>query len=105
MKPLLVGWQFWAVLSAGFAALAAIFAQFGLAPGYLFWFCRAAPRASWICYFPRAQARRCRARRADRQAERCPRCGVVFLGERLSGANWLDVARIAAGAIVAAYRF
>jgi transporter family protein len=31
--------------------------------------------------------------------------GVIFLGERLSGANWLGVAMIAAGAILVAYRF
>ena len=31
--------------------------------------------------------------------------GVVFLGERLSGLNWLGVACIAAGAILVAYRF
>jgi uncharacterized membrane protein len=31
--------------------------------------------------------------------------GVIFLGERPSGANWLGVALIAAGAIVVAHRF
>jgi bacterial/archaeal transporter family protein len=30
MKPLLASWQFWAVLSAGFAALTAIFAKIGV---------------------------------------------------------------------------
>ena len=30
--------------------------------------------------------------------------GVVFLGERLSGANWLGVAMIAGGALLVAYR-
>lgn len=31
MKPLLANWQFWAVLSAAFAALTAIFAKIGVA--------------------------------------------------------------------------
>ena len=30
MKPLIASWQFWAVLSAGFAALTAIFAKIGV---------------------------------------------------------------------------
>ena len=30
MKPLMASWQFWAVLSAGFAALTAIFAKIGV---------------------------------------------------------------------------
>jgi transporter family protein len=30
--------------------------------------------------------------------------GVMFLGERLSGPNWLGVALIAAGAVLVAYR-
>src|SRR5712691_10759652 len=30
MKPLMVSWQFWAALSAGFAALTAIFAKIGV---------------------------------------------------------------------------
>eukprot|EP01030_Chromulinospumella_sphaerica_P026080 gene26080-26254_t len=30
MKELLGGWQFWAALSAGFAALTAIFAKVGI---------------------------------------------------------------------------
>ena len=32
MKPLLDTWQFWALLSAGFAALTAIFAKIGVGP-------------------------------------------------------------------------
>ncbi len=31
--------------------------------------------------------------------------GVLFLGEKLSGANWLGVAMIAGGAALVAYRF
>ena len=31
--------------------------------------------------------------------------GVLFLGEKLHGANWLGVAMIAGGAILVAYRF
>ncbi|MFK0687603.1 hypothetical protein ACFX5Q_05235 [Mesorhizobium sp. IMUNJ 23033] len=30
--------------------------------------------------------------------------GAIFLGERLSGSNWLGVALIAAGAVPVAYR-
>jgi transporter family protein len=30
--------------------------------------------------------------------------GVMFLGERLSGANWIGVALIAAGAVLIAYK-
>jgi transporter family protein len=30
--------------------------------------------------------------------------GAAFLGERLSGANWLGVALIAAGAVLVVYR-
>jgi transporter family protein len=30
--------------------------------------------------------------------------GVIFLGERLTAANWLGVALIGAGAILVAYR-
>jgi transporter family protein len=104
MKPLVASWQFWAVLSAGFAALTAIFAKIGVenvnsdfatfvrtivilfalalilsASGqwenlgavsrrtYLFLVLSGcATGASWNLLFPRVEARRCRARRADR---------------------------------------
>ena len=62
--------------------------------------------ASWLCYF--------RALKLGDAARVAPidklsvalvaMFGVVFLGERLSGANWLGVALIAGGAILAAWR-
>jgi bacterial/archaeal transporter family protein len=145
MKPLLASWQFWAVLSAGFAALTAIFAKIGVEnvnsdfatfirtivilfalalilsateqwqnPGsvsrrtYLFLVLSGcATGASWICYF--------RALKLGDAARVAPidklsvvlvaLFGVIFLGERLNGANWLGVGMIAAGAILVAYRF
>ena len=145
MKPLLASWQFWAVLSAGFAALTAIFAKIGVEnvnsdfatfvrtivilfalalilsateqwqnPGsvsrrtYLFLVLSGcATGASWICYF--------RALKLGDAARVAPidklsvvlvaLFGVIFLGERLSGANWLGVGLIAVGAILVAYRF
>src|SRR5882672_3691401 len=145
MKPLLASWQFWAVLSAGFAALTAIFAKIGVenvnsdfatfvrtivilfALGlilsateqwqnfgsvsrrtYLFLVLSGcATGASWICYF--------RALKLGDAARVAPidklsvvlvaLFGVIFLGERLSSANWLGVAMIAAGAVLVAYRF
>jgi len=62
--------------------------------------------ASWICYF--------RALKLGEAAKVAPIdklsvvlvaiFGVVFLGEKLSGTNWLGVALIAAGAVLVAYR-
>ena len=62
--------------------------------------------ASWICYF--------RALKIGEAAKVAPIdklsvvlvaiFGVIFLGERLSGPNWLGVALIGAGAILIAYR-
>lgn len=137
-------WQFWAVLSAVFAALTAIFAKVGieninsdfatfirtiiilatlamilLATGqfqspatistrtYVFLVLSGlATGASWICYF--------RALKIGEAAKVAPidklsvvlvaLFGVAFLGERLSGPNWLGVALIAAGAVLVAYR-
>ncbi|MCV3206733.1 EamA family transporter [Mesorhizobium sp. YC-39] len=137
-------WQFWALLSATFAALTAIFAKVGieninsdfatfirtiiilvvlgailLASGqfqppdtisgktWLFLgLSGLATGASWICYF--------RALKIGNAAQVAPIdklsvvlvavFGAVFLGERLSGANWLGVALIAAGAVLVAYR-
>ncbi len=145
MKPLMVSWQFWAILSAGFAALTAIFAKIGVENvnsdfatfirtivilfalavilsatqqwqdfgsvsrrTYLFLILSGcATGASWICYF--------RALKLGDAARVAPidklsvvlvaLFGVIFLGERLSGANWLGVGMIAAGAILVAYRF
>lgn len=62
--------------------------------------------ASWLCYF--------RALKLGDAARVAPLdklsvvlvavFGVAFLGERLSAANWLGVALIAAGAVLVAYR-
>lgn len=61
---------------------------------------------SWLCYF--------RALKLGDAARVAPIdklsvvlvavFGVIFLGERLSGANWLGVALIALGAVLVAYR-
>ena len=137
-------WQFWAALSAVFAAMTAIFAKVGVdnvnpdfatfvrtivillclaailsatgqfqSPGsiparsYLFLvFSGLATGASWVCYF--------RALKLGPASLVAPidklsvilvaLFGVLFLGERLTGVNWLGVAFIAAGAILVAYR-
>jgi bacterial/archaeal transporter family protein len=144
MNSALASWQFWAVLSAAFAALTAIFAKVGVenvnsdfatlirtivilmvtasivvATGqaqalgsistktYSFLVLSGmATGASWLCYF--------RALKLGQAAQVAPIdklsvvlvavFGVVFLGERLTGANWLGVALIAAGAVLVAYR-
>lgn len=144
MNSAFASWQFWAVLSAGFAALTAIFAKIGVenvnsdfatlirtvvilvviaaivtATGqaqalgsistrtYVFLgLSGLATGASWLCYF--------RALKLGNAAQVAPIdklsvvlvavFGVLFLGERLSGANWLGVALIAAGAVLVAYR-
>jgi transporter family protein len=138
-------WQTWAVLSAVFAALTAIFAKIGVenvnsdfatfvrtivilvtlagmltalgewqAPAivaprtYLFLlFSGLATGASWLCYF--------RALKLGNAAQVAPVdklsvvlvavFGVLFLGEKLSGTNWLGVALIAAGAVLVAVKF
>ena len=145
MRSFLVSWQFWAVLSASFAALTAIFAKVGIehvnsdfatfvrtivilvtlafiltllgewqglrsvSPrSYLFLLLSGlATGASWLCYF--------RALKLGPATLVAPidklsvvlvaLFGVVFLGERLNGANWLGVLLIASGAILVAYRF
>ena len=141
---MLASWQFWAVLSAGFAALTAIFAKVGIENvgsdfatfirtsvilvvlaamltvwrewqplgsvsrrSYLFLVLSGlATGGSWLCYF--------RALKLGDAARVAPIdklsvvlvavFGVLFLGERLSGANWAGVALIAAGAVLVAYR-
>lgn len=141
---MLASWQFWAVLSAMFAALTAIFAKVGieqvgsdfatfirtvvillvltgiltLTQGwqpfesvprrtYLFLLLSGlATGGSWLCYF--------RALKLGDAARVAPIdklsvvlvavFGVIFLGERLSVANWAGVALIAAGAVLVAYR-
>ncbi|MBS0533034.1 MAG: EamA family transporter [Proteobacteria bacterium] len=137
-------WQVWAVLSAVFAALTAIFAKIGIenvnsdfatfirtivilmtlalilfatgqfqSPGtisartYAFLVLSGlATGASWICYF--------RALKIGEAAKVAPIdklsvvlvaiFGVIFLGEKLSGPNWVGIALIAAGAILVAYK-
>lgn len=144
MNLSLSSWQFWALMSAAFAALTAIFAKVGienigsdfatflrtlfivavlgailLATGqfqplasisgktYVFLgLSGLATGASWICYF--------RALKLGQAAQVAPVdklsvvlvavFGAVFLGERLSGTNWLGVCLIAAGAVLVAYR-
>ncbi|MEP6565316.1 MAG: EamA family transporter [Mesorhizobium sp.] len=144
MNLTVTSWQFWALLSAAFAALTAIFAKVGIeninsdfatfirtiiilavlgailaASGqfqplgsisgktWLFLgLSGLATGASWLCYF--------RALKLGNAAQVAPIdklsvvlvavFGAAFLGERLSGANWLGVALIAAGAVLVAYR-
>jgi transporter family protein len=144
MKTWLASWTFWALLSAAFAALTAIFAKVGVegigsdlatflrtlvivavlgailaatgqfsAPGpvaprsYLFLLLSGlATGASWLCYF--------RALKLGDAARVAPIdklsvvlvavFGVVFLGERFAGVNWLGIGLIAAGAILVAWR-
>ncbi len=137
-------WQFWALLSAAFAALTAIFAKVGIENvnsdfatfirtivimgvlgvilvctgqwqplssvsqrTYLFLVLSGlATGGSWICYF--------RALKLGDAARVAPIdklsivlvavFGVLFLGEKLSTANWAGVALIAAGALLVAYK-
>ncbi len=137
-------WQLWALLSAAFAALTAIFAKVGVESinsdlatfirtivilvvlGAIlfalgeFQSLRSVPArtwiflglsglatgASWICYF--------RALKLGNASQVAPIdklsvvlvavFGAIFLGERLSGLNWLGVGLIAGGAILVAYR-
>ena len=144
MRTMLSSWQMWALLSAGFAALTAVFAKVGVdninsdyatlirtivilgvaalivtatgqwqAPGaissrtYLFLVLSGlATGASWLCYF--------RALKLGDAARVAPLdklsvvlvavISVVFLGERLSDANWAGVGLIAAGAVLVAWR-
>ncbi len=63
--------------------------------------------ASWLCYF--------RALKLGNASQVAPVdklsvvlvaiFGAIFLGERLTGMNWLGVALISAGAVLVAYRF
>jgi transporter family protein len=137
-------WQFWALLSAAFAALTAIFAKIGVESvnSDLATFIRTvvillvlgsillalgefrelrsvsgrtwaflalsglATGASWACYF--------RALKLGNASQVAPIdklsvvlvavFGVLFLGERLSGLNWLGVGLIGGGAILVAWR-
>jgi len=144
MKMLLSAWQFWALLSAAFAALTAIFAKVGIehinsdfatfirtivilivtamillvlgewqplsevsTRTYAFLVLSGlATGGSWLCYF--------RALKLGNAAQVAPIdklsvvlvavFGVAFLGERLSGINWLGIVMIAGGAGLVAWQ-
>ena len=144
MRTALAGWPFWALLSACFAALTAIFAKLGVqavgsdyatfirtlvilalvggilaatgqwqsptsVPGRTWFYLvlsGAATGASWLCYF--------RALKLGDAAKVAPLdkasvvlvalFGVLFLGERLSGANWAGVGFVAIGIVLLALR-
>ena len=144
MKSVLLSWQLWALLSAGFAALTAIFAKIGISglnsdfatfirtvvilaalgafltgtgqwqpvesvPGRSWSFLvlsGLATGGSWVCYFRALQlGDAARVAPVDKlSVVMVAVFGVMFLGERLSGPNWLGVALIAAGAVLVAYR-
>ena len=143
-STLFASWQLWALLSAVFASLTAIFAKIGVedvgsdfatffrtivilcaiavmlaATGqwqpltsisprsYLFLVLSGlATGGSWICYF--------RALKLGDAARVAPIdklstvlvavFGVMFLGERLSGTNWLGIILISTGALLVAYK-
>ena len=143
MKLALASWQFWALCSAGFAALTAILAKVGVAnidsdfatlirtvvilfvlagilavtgrlqwPGavsgrtYLFLVLSGlATGGSWLCYFrPLKMGDAARVAPIDKlSVVLVAILGALFLGERLSGPNWLGVGFIAAGAVLVAY--
>ncbi len=140
----LSSWQFWALLSAAFAALTAIFAKVGVsginpdfatlirtivilalifaivaatgqwqapsevtARSWIFLVLSGlATGASWLCYF--------RALKLGDAARVAPLdkmsillvalFGVMFLGERLSTANWIGIGLCAAGIVLVAIR-
>ena len=144
MNTIVLPWQAWALLSAAFAALTAIFAKVGVenvnsdyatfirtivivlvlgailaatgnwqgpaavsAKTWLFLVLSGlATGASWLCYF--------RALKLGDAARVAPIdklsvvlvavFAVLFLGEKLSGPNWLGVAFIASGAVLVAWR-
>lgn len=139
-----IPWQGWALMSAGFAALTAIFAKIGVEnvgadfatfirtiviiaslavtlwatgqyqplgsiSGRSYGFLALsglATGASWLCYF--------RALQAGPASQVAPVdklsvlivavAGVLFLGEHLTGWNWLGVVMIAAGAALVAVK-
>ncbi|WP_407525674.1 EamA family transporter [Methylobacterium oryzisoli] len=144
MRGFFLSWQAWALASAAFAALTAIFAKVGVdgvgadfatfvrtlvivavlgalltaggqwqAPGSVpgrYWLFLVlsglATGGSWLCYF--------RALKLGEAARVAPLdklsvvlvavFGVLFLGERLSGLNWLGVGLIALGAVLVAVK-
>lgn len=144
MSALVGSWQFWAILSACFAALTALFAKIGVKaidsdlatfirtlvvvavlagillltgkwrhegpiPGRTVTFLvlsGLATGASWLCYFRALQIGDVgRVAPIDKlSVVLVAVLGVLFLGERLSTANWTGVVLIALGAVLVAYR-
>ena len=144
MNNLVFSWQVWALLSAAFAALTAIFAKIGVenvnsdfatfvrtviivcvlgailtvsgqwqslksvsSRTYMFLLLSGlATGGSWLCYFRALQiGDAARVAPIDKLSVVLVAIfGAAFLGERLSGTNWLGVAFIGAGAILVAYR-
>lgn len=137
-------WQVWALLSACFAALTAIFAKVGVenvnsdyatfvrtlvivavlgailaatgnwqapatvsARSWLFLVLSGlATGASWLCYFRALQiGDAARVAPIDKLSVVLVAVfAVLFLGERLSGPNWLGIGLIGAGAVLVAWR-
>ena len=144
MKPWLNGWTMWALASAGFAALTAIFARIGVSGvnsnlatlirtiiivaaaalmvavtgswqrldslssrTWLFLVLSGlATGASWFCYFHALKlGDASRVAPIDKLSVVFVAVfAVLFLGEKLSPANWLGVAMIAGGAVLVAWR-
>ncbi len=144
MKPWLNGWTMWALASAGFAALTAIFAKIGVSGvnsnlatlirtiiivvaaalmvavtgswqrldslssrTWLFLVLSGlATGASWFCYFHALKlGDASRVAPIDKLSVVFVAVfAVLFLGEKLSPANWLGVAMIAGGAVLVAWR-
>ena len=144
MQLMTASWQFWAVLSAVFAALTAIFAKVGveqvnadfatfirtivilfalggilIATGqwqsvasvssrsYFFLVLSGlATGSSWVCYF--------RALKLGDASRVAPLdklsvilvalFGTIFLGERLTGPNWLGILFVALGVVLLAWK-
>jgi transporter family protein len=144
MRTIMQSWQLWALLSAAFAALTAVFAKIGVEQinsdfatllrtfvilivlgfiiagtgqwqtlasisgrTYLFLILSGlATGASWLCYFRALKlGDASRVAPIDKMSVVLVAVfGVLFLGERLSKANWAGIALIAAGAVLVALR-
>jgi transporter family protein len=144
MRTIMQSWQLWALLSAAFAALMAVFAKVGVeqinsdfatllrtsvilivlglivagsgqwqtlasisSRTYLFLILSGlATGASWLCYFRALKlGDASRVAPIDKMSVVLVAIfGVLFLGERLSNANWAGIVLIAAGAVLVALR-
>ena len=144
MRAIMQSWQLWALLSAAFAALTAVFAKIGVEQinsdfatflrtlvilavlglivagsgqwqtlasisgrTYLFLILSGlATGASWLCYFRALKlGDASRVAPIDKMSVVLVAIfGVLFLGERLSNANWAGIVLIAAGAVLVALR-